>query len=115
MIDMYGAKVGARRWPMVVFYTMVDIGALNGLLVFKEANPKWIKKFPGSSRRKYLRELGMPLIKPEVQRRSHKLDGFSESTRQAMEQVLGVQANRNPSTPRAVPSWLRRLKQIFLI
>ena len=47
MIDTYRCKVATRRWPMVVFCTMIDIAALNtlGLWLFK--NPRWYEKKHG--------------------------------------------------------------------
>jgi hypothetical protein len=41
MIDTYRSKVSTLRWPMVVFYTIVDITALNAYVIWLHKNPNW--------------------------------------------------------------------------
>jgi hypothetical protein len=38
MIDTYCSKVSTLRWPMVVFYTIVDIAALNAYVIWLHKN-----------------------------------------------------------------------------
>ncbi len=41
MIDCYRSKVDGNRWPMVVFNTILDIGALNAFIIWILRNPAW--------------------------------------------------------------------------
>jgi len=41
MIDTYRTKVGTRRWPIVVFYTIIDIAALNSFVIWLHKYPNW--------------------------------------------------------------------------
>jgi len=52
MTRMYSTKAGSRRWPMHVFYNLLDIVALNSWIIYKIACQKSI------SRRDYLLFLG---------------------------------------------------------
>ena len=90
MIDMYGAKVGTKRWPMVVFYTIIDISALNGLLVWKETHPQWFQEGRNRTRRDFLKEPGMALVKPEIERRAVDPVDLKVPIRMGMEQVLDI-------------------------
>ena len=85
MIDMYGAKVGSRsrRWPiMVIFY--------NELLEWKETHPQWFQEGRNRTRRDFLKELGMALSKPEIERRAADPVGLKVPIRMAVEQVLDI-------------------------
>jgi len=59
MIDIYRTKVCTRRWPMVVFYTVIDIAALNTSVVWLHKYPNWKIKILKERRRRFLKELGM--------------------------------------------------------
>ena len=41
MCRHYTAKPETRRWPMAVFYAMLNIEALNAYVIWTEANPGW--------------------------------------------------------------------------
>ena len=59
MIDIYRTKVCTRRWPMVVFYTVIDIAALNTSVAWLHKYPNWKIKILKERRRRFLKELGM--------------------------------------------------------
>ncbi|XP_054639964.1 piggyBac transposable element-derived protein 4-like [Dunckerocampus dactyliophorus] len=64
----YSVRRRAQRWPMCLFYHMVDVSCYNAFVLFTEINPDWN---PGklNKRRLFLEELGMALIEPEMLRR----------------------------------------------
>lgn len=41
MLRLYTTKRMTRRWPMVVFYNMIDISALNSFIIWIMLNPEW--------------------------------------------------------------------------
>ncbi|CAF1308666.1 unnamed protein product [Rotaria sordida] len=61
MCHKYTVKRGTRRWPLCIFYGMIDIAAINALIVWKAKNPQWNqnKKY---QRRLFLEELGLALV-----------------------------------------------------
>ncbi len=91
MIDIYRCKAATNRWPMVVFFTIIDIAALNGFVVFLHNKPQWNERRGRRKRRQFLIDLGFDLIKPWVLQRSTNLHGLRINIRLAMEAVLGIQ------------------------
>ncbi|XP_054639996.1 piggyBac transposable element-derived protein 4-like [Dunckerocampus dactyliophorus] len=64
----YSTRRRAQRWPMCLFYHMLDISAFNAFLLYTSVNPGW----NGNRlyrRRLFLEEVGNALIMPEVHRR----------------------------------------------
>ena len=66
MCGTYNCARNTRRWPMVIFYSMLNISAINGLVVFL-GNQNFIK-----NRREYLRDLVKELTDEEITRRLTK-------------------------------------------
>ena len=75
---------------MVVFYTIIDISALNGSLVWKETHPQWFQDGRNRTRRYFIMDLGMALMKPEIERRAEDPVDLKVPIRMAMEQVLNI-------------------------
>jgi len=61
MLRMYTTKRMTRRWPMAIFYNMVDVSALNGFIVWIALNPDWQAQTK-HRRRVFLLQLGRELI-----------------------------------------------------
>ena len=53
-------KRGTKRWPLCIFYGMVDVAAINALIVWKAKNPQWNRN-KRYQRRLFLEELGLSL------------------------------------------------------
>ena len=51
MVRMYSVKASSRRWPMHVFYNVIDMALLNGWILFREVTGSHI------SRRKYIQQV----------------------------------------------------------
>ncbi|XP_049323545.1 piggyBac transposable element-derived protein 4-like [Astyanax mexicanus] len=64
----YTCKRGTKRWPMVVFYNMLDVSAYNAYVVWTEIDPGWNGEKP-FKRRLFLEELGKSLVSPYIERR----------------------------------------------
>ena len=73
MCHKYSVKRGTRRWPMCVFYGMIDAAAINAMIIWKKKNPNWNgnKKY---KRRLFLEDLGTLLV-------SHLLDFPSKNSK----------------------------------
>lgn len=63
MCKSYSAQRKTRRWPLALFYGLLNIIGINSMVIFNEATK--IKQ----TRRKYLQTLGFSLIKPHMERR----------------------------------------------
>ncbi|XP_068435159.1 piggyBac transposable element-derived protein 4-like [Clinocottus analis] len=64
----YTCQQTSRRWPMVVFYNILDVSACNAFVLWTHIHQGWnaTKK---SKRRMFLEELGNSLVKPHIERR----------------------------------------------
>ncbi|KAJ4434967.1 hypothetical protein ANN_23539 [Periplaneta americana] len=87
MVRKYSTKRATRRWPVSIFYTLLDIAALNGYTTFILNFPDWNKKKP-NQRRLHLQELGLKLITPYIEERARNVTGLQKCVISAMEGIL---------------------------
>lgn len=83
MKSEYGVTRVSNRWPMTVFCSLLNIGAINGQIIFK-ANTDTLL-----SRRKYLSELARELALPHMTRRA-SLPYLSLTLRQKIKHVAKI-------------------------
>ncbi|KAJ4430073.1 hypothetical protein ANN_22282 [Periplaneta americana] len=100
MTRHHSVKRGTRRWPLSIFFTLIDIACLNGGTIFMKNNPDWNKK-KHNVRRLYMLELGQQLVRPVVEERAKNIIGLQKPIISAIESVLGKTL---PSTSVVVPS-----------
>lgn len=62
----YTCKRKTNRWPMVVFYNMLDVSAYNAFVVWTDTVPGWNAGKP-FKRRLFLEELGKSLVQPHIE------------------------------------------------
>ncbi|XP_027874871.1 piggyBac transposable element-derived protein 4-like [Xiphophorus couchianus] len=66
----YSTKRMTARWPLVIFYNIIDVSAYNAFVIWTEIFPEWnVSKL--YKRRIFLEELGKALVVPHIQRRHH--------------------------------------------
>jgi len=70
MVSSYSCKRKTKRWPMVVFSTILDVSAINAFVVWREVNPSW-ERGKSMKRRLFLEQLGKALVSPQMERRQH--------------------------------------------
>lgn len=88
MARKYSTKRSTRRWPLSLFYTLIDIACINAYSLYIQNYQDW-NKAKTNRRRIYLQELGLQLIKPYVANRSKNLIGLQKPVVMAMESILG--------------------------
>jgi uncharacterized protein VirK/YbjX len=54
-----------ERWPMVIFYHLLDISAINAFKIWKLKNPAY-QQGHSDAKRKFLLDLGRALVKQNV-------------------------------------------------
>ncbi|KAK9687966.1 Transposase IS4 [Popillia japonica] len=57
-----------RRWPLRIFFNILDAGAKNAMVLFSLSNPQW-REGPKNNRGEFIKKLGMALITPHLQER----------------------------------------------
>ncbi|XP_044766245.1 piggyBac transposable element-derived protein 4-like [Coccinella septempunctata] len=84
LCNNYNVARNTRRWPMVVFYDLLNISGINALCVFKANHPRQTV-----SRSEFLEKCAWELIKPQIEVRSTILQLPVEIRRRARH-LLGV-------------------------
>ncbi|KAJ8403327.1 hypothetical protein AAFF_G00350990 [Aldrovandia affinis] len=64
----YTCQRMTARWPMAVFYNILDVSTYNAFVVWKAINPGWNAR-KTFKRRLFLEELGRALVTPHIERR----------------------------------------------
>ena len=70
MVTLTSCKRRTNRWPMVLFFNMLDVAGVASYIVWMANNPQWMQTNKNGRRRAYLMELGKSLVIPHLTRRS---------------------------------------------
>ncbi|XP_053351170.1 piggyBac transposable element-derived protein 4-like [Clarias gariepinus] len=65
----YSCQRKTARWPLVIFYNIVDVSAYNAYVLWTEIHHQW-NAGKLYRRRLFLEELGKSLVTPKIQRRA---------------------------------------------
>ena len=68
MVQTYTCKRQTLRWPLVLFYKLLDIAALNASTIFRQVHPD-CQSGQGSRRRYFITDLATNLILPHMMTR----------------------------------------------
>lgn len=97
MVATYTCQRMTRRWPMVIFFNMLDVSAYNAYVLWTEINHKWCKQ-KNAKRRLFLEELGVDLVTPYMERR-HCLPRTQASQKMVKEaQTCSLRSKGAPQT-----------------
>lgn len=68
MLSEYTTKIRTNRWPLAVFYNLLDIASLAAYI--QKNNPQVARAIKNSQRRKFLQYIGEQLCIPLIKTRS---------------------------------------------
>lgn len=68
VVGTYSCKRGTRRWPMALFYNLINVSAFNAFVLWVAVEPSWNQE-KTFKRRLFLEELGRMLVHPQMERR----------------------------------------------
>ena len=68
LVATYTCQRKTMRWPIVIFFNMLDVSAYNSFVLWTEMDPMWNKQ-KCFKRRLFLEELGEALVTPFMIRR----------------------------------------------
>jgi hypothetical protein len=73
LVTLYTSRRKTNRWPMVLFWNMIDVATVSALILWLGNNAQW-KVSEGRRRRNlFLRQLGYDLVKPQMELRAQVL------------------------------------------
>jgi len=87
MVTVFSCKRKINRWPMVLFFNMVDVAALASFTVWLCNVTDWRKESKCARRRHFLVELGEQLVKPLISRRLRMPTNLRQNVRDAISTV----------------------------
>ncbi|XP_028828087.1 piggyBac transposable element-derived protein 4-like [Denticeps clupeoides] len=70
IIAAHSCRRKTKRWPLAIFFNMLDISALNACIVWTAIDPSW-NTGKAYRRRLFLEQLGKKLVMPQMTRRQH--------------------------------------------
>ena len=70
-VGTYTVRRTSRRWPLIVFYNMIHIAAINSMTLWLSQYFEWNQR-KSNTQRIFLSQLSTTLIVPQNQRRSHE-------------------------------------------
>jgi len=77
MCSLYTTARKTHRWPMRLFYGIIDSAALNAFVIFTENVPKFVEH-KKEKRQKFLKELALALIIPHATNTTRCETGHSQ-------------------------------------
>lgn len=106
----YTTSRKSRRWPLRIFFNILDASGINAMVLFSLKNPKW-KENRNNNRKSFLKELGMALIEPYLRERL-EIPTLQKPLRQKISEILEI----NPPERQAMNTDLqKRVRCVFCI
>ncbi|KAL3969261.1 leucine-rich repeat-containing G protein-coupled receptor 6 [Sarotherodon galilaeus] len=104
LVTAYSCKRRTLRWPLVIFFDMLDISAYNAFVIWMAVNKDW-NKGKLQRRRLFLEELGKALVRPKILRRQcvPRTPASAAIVRQIQEENAGTPSTRPTEPPSAKP------------
>ena len=92
----YTCGRGTRRWPLCLFYCILDIAGVNSHVIFRHYNPNDNR---AQHRRHFIKDLGIDLIRKHMSKRL-EIKQLSKGLRTTIERVLNstesqIQSNQD--------------------
>lgn len=105
MLRCFTCKRKSNRWPMVVFYNMLDVAALAAFRLFDLCNSSWNTN-KSEKRKIFLKELALELSKKHLENRCK--EPLKKSVKIAMN-LIGFDAPKKTTAPISMPEVQVRL------
>lgn len=95
MVGTYRCKRKVLRWPLALFENMLDISAVNAMVIFLANNPYWKYAEKKARRRFFLIELGKSLVEPYIATRKRIPRGIRAQN--VVADIRGVPREHSPA------------------
>ena len=89
MCRTYSTRSTTKRWPVVHFQNLLDVGGMNAHTIYELNHPNWTSIPIQNRRRKFLSELAIELAKPYMRNRLGDPVGLRENLRRNMTKYTG--------------------------
>ena len=87
LLSKYSTKRRTNRWPLSLFFNIIDVSAVAAFVIYMEHNQKFTST---NRRRKFLKDLSLELCKANIEERAQNpIVTGKVFVRTAMQEVLG--------------------------
>ena len=107
LATLLSCKRKSNRWPMVLFYNLLDVAGVAGFVIWMSLNPEWAANDRKGRRRKYLKQLAYGLTNDWIDLRTQNVHVLQPAVVTALHQLGKVAAAiqrprqaRNPARKR---------------
>ncbi|XP_070778216.1 piggyBac transposable element-derived protein 4-like [Enoplosus armatus] len=94
VVGTYSCRRKTSRWPLALFYNLLDVSAYNAFVLWKSVHPEW-ESSKTYRRRVFLEELGHMLVTPAIATAAAAI-------------VAGIQQSESERDPRTASKMRRR-------
>ncbi|XP_056102977.1 piggyBac transposable element-derived protein 4-like [Rhinichthys klamathensis goyatoka] len=108
IVATYTCARKTARWPMAIFFNILNVSAYNSFVLWREINPTW-GQLKSYRRRLFLEELGKALVYPFMKRRPHiprtpASVSFLKWVKDSRDEEAGPSSSSSAGPPTAGPS-----------
>lgn len=86
----YDVSRNSKRWPMTVFYAVMNVAAINGVIIFRENNNS------KTNRRDFLRKLGLSMLEGHLRVRKN-MENLPRGLRKRIHEQVGEMMTYPPN------------------
>ena len=104
LATIFSCKRKTNRWPMVLFYNMIDVAAIAAFVVWMTLHPDWAGNNRKGCRRRFLKLLGNELVEDQIQVRLQNPRALHASVRNALKILNKTVIPLQPVLEAALPS-----------
>jgi len=84
LAGLFSVTLKTRRWPLVLFFNILDVGAIASFVILIANYPDWEKLRRASRRRRFLLKLGTDLVEDEINRRLQRPRALRKHSKAAL-------------------------------
>jgi hypothetical protein len=100
MCREYTTRCTTRRWPVVHFHNLLDIGAINALTIYGQCHPAWVPTRTKEHRRTFLKMLALEMSQDSMKRRLVEKNGLQKPLVSILEKYVGAPDEEEPPQDR---------------
>jgi len=86
---LYNVARRSRRWPLTIFYALMNIGGVNGHIIYELNNNTKIK------RKLFLKQLALELVDEQLKRRI-QVQQVRQATKKSIQKILKTNIEETP-------------------
>lgn len=104
LVSIFTCRRKTNRWPMVLFYNMLDVAGVAAFVIWLSLNPDWAQENPRGRRRMFLQELGHTLTDEHLTARMQNPRILQPSVKLSLRILGKLDAGQAQGHPQGAPA-----------